>query len=119
MTSYTVLRRIEPEPAEIVRTRGLAAAEPDRFELVRSIEAHSPTQAIRKVCENLPSDDVDGTYVAVPTRSWQPERVSLETPAPRLVVGFTGTPLEVPPDGSLSGTISGDGSGEALPEIDK
>jgi hypothetical protein len=64
-TTYIVLRKyqlpVEPDTGD------------DLWDVLQTIEAASPSAAIRKVAV------VDGTLVAVPARSWKPVTVTTET----------------------------------------
>lgn len=74
MTSYTVLKRdTRQEPHD------------DTWVVVGSADATSSQAALRRVLA-LNNGGADGTYVAIPDRSFQPVTVKVETPAPRLTI---------------------------------
>jgi len=68
MTKYVVLR----QPANV---------DTDTWYVVDTVEASGSEQAIRKTVL-----DSTGTYVAVPVRSWQPQKVSVKQREPLITI---------------------------------
>jgi hypothetical protein len=60
-------------------------------------ETHGPQTAMRKATDDIATEDLEAgvTLAAVPVTNWTEERVKLETPEPRLVVGAQTTIEEV------------------------
>lgn len=69
-TAYHVLRLVAPE----IVSDDAERAKPETWAIeAREVEAHSAVDAIRQTVKN------DGMYVAVPSRSFAPTTVKLET----------------------------------------
>lgn len=79
-TAYHVLRLVTPPITGTNDPNSTRqAARHAGYELVHTeIEAHNAAAAIRAHAEAL-GGDATGTYVAVPSRSWKPTPVTVET----------------------------------------
>jgi hypothetical protein len=73
MTEYVVLKEnSDPLPEDLQNYE----FNPRGFHVVHTVEARSATAAVR---DWLKDGETEGTFVAVPARSWKPVTVKVET----------------------------------------
>ena len=59
----------------------------ERYALVGETEATSSTTALRQVVSKISSDSVEGSYVAIPERSFQVVPIAVKHLEPQLLIG--------------------------------
>lgn len=78
MTSATTAPKLPPVTSYLV-LKALAQPAGAYAPIAENVEAQSAAAAIRHTVEGLEDDDANGTFVAVPERSWAEQRVTVES----------------------------------------
>jgi hypothetical protein len=79
LTDIPVEEKVEPQSKKAAPTTAYVVLEQHGTEwsLVKKVKARSSTSAIREVAKDIPVPNT--VLVAVPERSWNPVKVSVET----------------------------------------
>jgi hypothetical protein len=77
-TRYVILAEVPATRASTTTTTDVTDFGGQKWQKAAVVAASSANAAIRKHAEGAP-DKTSGTFVAIPERSWQPTKVTVET----------------------------------------